>query len=161
MGLEIMRYHRKVTCKARESILINPESRCRRLPIAEYPMMTEARKIFDETKARKVFRVNVPSAMLLGGVMLIWPSWFWGLLGIPLGEAIFPVILYGSVIFGVGLASIAGALRVQDPSCDGPVGACHRPIRAHPALTGRGGEIGFTETLSYALISIRGEETRS
>lgn len=71
--------------------------------------MTEAKQGFDEAKVRKAFRVSVPSALLLGAVMVIWPSGFWRLLGIDLGDAPYPAILYGSVIFGVGLASIAGA----------------------------------------------------
>ena len=72
-------------------------------------MTKEVMQGFDEAKVRKAFRVNVPSALLLGGVMVIWPTGFWGLLGIDLGDAPYPAILYGSVIFGVGLASILGA----------------------------------------------------
>lgn len=71
--------------------------------------MTKDMHFFDEAKVRKAFRVSVPSALLLGAVMVVWPRGFWNLLGIDLGTAIYPAILYGSVIFGVGLASIAGA----------------------------------------------------
>ena len=71
--------------------------------------MNNAGPVFDEAKVRKAFRVSVPSALLLGAVMMIWPSAFWRLLGMDLGAASYPAILYGSVIFGVGLASIAGA----------------------------------------------------
>ncbi len=77
-------------------------------------MNNEAINGFNEAKVRKAFRVNVPSAILLGLVMVCWPVGFWRLLGIELGEALFPAILYGSVILGVGLASIAG---VQAPRC--------------------------------------------
>lgn len=73
-------------------------------------MTNEVIKVFDEDKVRKAFKVSVPSALLLGLVMVCWPTGFWGLLGIELlGDAQFPAILYGSVILGVGLASIAGA----------------------------------------------------
>ena len=63
---------------------------------------------YDEGKVRNAFRVSVPSALALGFVMVCWPVWFWGLLGIDLGDAPYPAILYGSVIMGVGLASIGG-----------------------------------------------------
>lgn len=59
-------------------------------------------------KIRKAFRASIPSALLLGAVMVIWPSGFWRLIGMDVGAAPYPAILYGSVIFGVGLASIAG-----------------------------------------------------
>jgi hypothetical protein len=68
----------------------------------------KAQRVFDEAKVRKAFRVSVPSALLLGLVMVCWPTGFWRLLGIELGDAPYPAILYGSVILGVGLASIAG-----------------------------------------------------
>ena len=71
--------------------------------------MIKAKHGFDEAKVRKAFRVSVPSALLLGAVMVVWPRGFWQLLSIDLGAAIYPAVLYGSVIFGVGLASIAGA----------------------------------------------------
>lgn len=63
---------------------------------------------FDEKKVRKAFQVSMPSATLLGLVMVCWPAGFWRLLGIELGDEPYPAILYGSVILGVGLASIAG-----------------------------------------------------
>lgn len=69
---------------------------------------------YDEGKIRRAFRVSVPSALALGFVMVCWPVWFWGLLGIDLGDAPYPAILYGSVILGVGLASIAG-MRAPRP----------------------------------------------
>ncbi|MCB1676665.1 MAG: hypothetical protein KDI01_10260 [Halioglobus sp.] len=69
----------------------------------------EMSPMFDEIKVRKAFKVGVPSALLLGLVMVFWPVGFWRLLGIELGDAPFPAVLYGSVIVGVGLASIAGA----------------------------------------------------
>lgn len=71
-------------------------------------MVNIVKREFDEAKVRKAFRVSVPSALLLGLVMVCWPTGFWRLLGIELGDAPFPAILYGSVIVGVGLASIAG-----------------------------------------------------
>lgn len=71
-------------------------------------MKNEVSQALDEAKVRKAFRVGVPSALLLGLVMVFWPAGFWRLLGIELGDAPFPAILYGSVIVGVGLASIAG-----------------------------------------------------
>ncbi len=71
--------------------------------------MTTTQHVIDEAKIRKAFRTSIPSALLLGAVMVVWPSGFWRLLGIELGAAIYPAILYGCVIFGVGLASIAGA----------------------------------------------------
>lgn len=71
-------------------------------------MTNETKQTFDVEKVRKAFRVSVPSALLLGLVMVCWPAGFWRLLGIELGDAPFPAILYGSVIVGVGLASIAG-----------------------------------------------------
>ena len=70
-------------------------------------MTSEVKASFDVEKARKAFKVSVPSALILGLVMMCWPTWFWGLLGIELGATPLPAILYGSVIFGVGLASIA------------------------------------------------------
>ena len=36
--------------------------------------MNNAGPVFDEAKVRKAFRVSVPSALLLGAVMMIWPS---------------------------------------------------------------------------------------
>lgn len=72
-------------------------------------MTSEVKSSFDVEKVRKNFKVSVPSALLLGLVMMCWPTGFWRLLGIELGEPPLPAILYGSVIFGVGLASIAGA----------------------------------------------------
>lgn len=72
--------------------------------------MTTEKYAIDEAKVRKAFKVSAPSALLLGGVMVLWPSVFWRWLGIELvGTAIFPAVLYGCVIFGVGLASIAAA----------------------------------------------------
>ena len=71
--------------------------------------MASTTHAIDEAKVRKAFRVSVPSALLLGAVMVVWPSGFWRLLGMELGTAIYPAVLYGCVIFGVGLASIAGA----------------------------------------------------
>lgn len=72
--------------------------------------MNTPKPAIDVAKVRKAFRVSIPSALLLGGVMVAWPAGFWQLLGIELvGAAIYPAILYGCVIFGVGLASIAAA----------------------------------------------------
>lgn len=56
--------------------------------------------------------------------MVCLPTGFWRLLGIELGDAPFPGILYGSVILGVGLASIAG---VRDSTPSAYVLACARP----------------------------------
>ena len=78
-------------------------------PSPEYLTMTNPIKpSFDEDKVRKAFKVSVPSALLLGLVMMCWPTEFWRLIGIELGATPLPAILYGSVIAGVGLASIAG-----------------------------------------------------
>lgn len=71
-------------------------------------MTNEEKQTLDVEKIRKAFKVSVPSATILGLVMVCWPTGFWRLLGIELGDAPFPAILYGSVILGVGLASIAG-----------------------------------------------------
>lgn len=72
-------------------------------------MKKEVKPIIDVEKIRKAFKVSVPSALILGLVMVCWPTGFWRLLGIELGDAVFPAVLYGSVIIGVGLASVAGA----------------------------------------------------
>jgi len=71
-------------------------------------MTSKIKPSFDEEKVRKAFKISVPSASLLGLVMMCWPTGFWRLLGIELGATPLPAILYGSVITGVGLASIAG-----------------------------------------------------
>lgn len=76
-------------------------------------MTKNMKQAFDVEKVRKAFKVSVPSASLLGLVMVCWPTGFWRLLGIELGDAPFPAILYGSVILGVGLASIAGVRAPQ------------------------------------------------
>lgn len=72
-------------------------------------MTNETQREFNEEKVRRAFKVSIPSALILGLAMVCWPTEFWSFLGIELGDAPFPAILYGSVIVGVGLASIAGA----------------------------------------------------
>lgn len=57
--------------------------------------------------SRFVFGVFSPCAMLIGLAMAISPATVWGWLGVQPGNAAIVAILYGCVLLGVGVVSLA------------------------------------------------------
>ena len=62
--------------------------------------------------AKAVFIVFGPCALLVGLTMLLFPSSFWLWIGIEAGNGIIAT-LYGSVLVGVGLVSVAGIFQPE------------------------------------------------